>query len=139
MRMIIDTCSTRCLANSTLSGGPVIFRGFSSWNSCGQGCEVVIGRNYAFILFHHLAVLNDDNLCSCLLLQRLNRLATLADDSRHQVPRHLAHQDKQLQTMFNNALSSPSFRSLHRRSHPPLDHHRHHLEGLHGIPVQEYG
>ena len=28
-----DTCSTRCFANSTLSGGPVIFKGFSSWKS----------------------------------------------------------------------------------------------------------
>ena len=48
--MIIDTCSTRCLANSTLSGGPVIFRGFSSWNSCGQGREVVLCRNYLVFL-----------------------------------------------------------------------------------------
>ena len=95
--------------------------------------QTIIGK------IHHLAVLNDDNLCSSLLLQRLNRLATLADDSRHQVPRHLAHQDEQLQTMYNSALYSPSFHSLRRRSHPPLDHHRHHLEGLHGIPVQEYG
>ena len=44
---------------------------------------------YIIDKIHYLAVLNDDNLCSCLLLQRLNRLATLADDSRHQVPRHL--------------------------------------------------